>query len=119
MVKIVEIIQIVKNTNLGLINCFRDFKSGTYLEPERKSYLIFFPYRSKKVRVSEQEARFLFVHNIEKEHVYYSIESPTGVVHNFSSKIGNSRSAESDVMLWELKNEKLSKQINVNKDQNK
>ncbi len=109
--KVVNIIEIIKDTDRDIIECYRNSKSGSYAAS--KKYLIFPPYRNNKIRVSEQEARFLFVNNLEKNQVYYSVENPTENAHNFSSKIGNSRSAESDVMIWEIKKGKPSKQLNV------
>jgi len=48
---------------------------------KQDSRLIFPKYRNNNIRISEEEARFLFVHELEKQkdkhHFYYSIETPT------------------------------------------
>jgi hypothetical protein len=87
------------------------------------SRLIFPQYREKdnadstkanSTRVSEQEARFLFVKQLEtdKDHHYYSVEAPTKKKYKFSDKDGNKdedkfpciddkgRSASIDVCLY-------------------
>lgn len=79
---------------------------------EQKSRLIFPKKRSNDLsRISEQEARFLFIRELEKKErkhdFYYSIETPTNNVYQFSEggkkikpKIGKGQSASIDVTLY-------------------
>lgn len=80
----------------------------------QKSKLIFPKYRSDKVRISEQEARLLFIRELEKEEdkFYYSIETPTSKMYNFSEdknapkivvKGQSGRSASFDLTIYDTK----------------
>jgi len=82
---------------------------------EQKSKLIFPKYRNDKQRkrISEQEARFLFVRELEIQKdvdFYYSIETPTKEPYkDFSTEkpaIGKGKSGNVDVTLYEKKDEK-------------
>ncbi|MFC4691284.1 hypothetical protein ACFO5T_12670 [Dokdonia genika] len=78
----------------------------------QKSNLIFPRARLNKAsRISEQEARFLFIRELEKKEnkhsFYYSIETPTCNIYQFSQggkkiepKIGEGQSASIDVTLY-------------------
>lgn len=52
-----------------------DMKKG--ILPSGKSRLVFPVTRDGEPRFSEQEARLLFVQNLEKQKFYYSVETPT------------------------------------------
>ena len=75
------------------------------------SKLIFPKYRNNKQRISEEEARFLFVRELEKQdNFYYSVETPTKEAYkDFNSeepKIGAGRSGSVDVTLYEKTEDK-------------
>jgi len=53
-------------------------------------------YRDGELRVSEQEARFIFVSEIAKTQLLYSVEAPTGQVYRFRGKVVE-RSGATDV----------------------
>jgi hypothetical protein len=86
---------------------------------EQKSKLIFPKKRLNNLsRISEQEARFLFVRELEKKEnkhsFYYSIETPTYNIYKFSEggkkiepKIGKGQSASIDVTLYSKKNKRF------------
>ena len=85
-----------------------------YLEPE-KSKLIFPEYADKNIRISEQEARFSFVNELEKSnHYYYSIETPTEHKYKdfttlqpkiFERVANDGRSGEIDLTVYEISKE--------------
>jgi len=83
--------------------------------PTQESKLIFPKYcvgnHKGKKRISEQEARFLFVRELEKQdNFYYSVETPTKEPYtDFSSEspvVGTGRSGCVDVTLYEITGEK-------------
>jgi hypothetical protein len=64
----------------------------------QKGHLIFPYYNKANLRVSEQEARFLFAESISNSSLFYSIEAPTIKTYKF---IGESlRSASTDLALY-------------------
>jgi hypothetical protein len=70
---------------------------------ERTSSRMIFPiYRDGKRRVSEQEAKQLVIKHLEEERdqheYYYSVETPTQSVYNFTGETG--RSGNTDVCLY-------------------
>ena len=72
-------------------------KSG---KDERDNKLVFPKKRNDKRRVSEQEARFLFLLRIERDSDYfYSLETPTEEEYSFSGS--GTRSGNIDVCLYE------------------
>jgi len=80
------------------------------------SKLIFPKYRNNGQRISEQEARLLFVRELEKQDkFYYSIETPTKERYEgFSKKgkkpiVGSGRSGSIDVTLYEKEGEKCQR----------
>jgi hypothetical protein len=65
-------------------------------------------------RISEQEARFLYAATVERRgDFWYSVETPTVERYSFSSKTGDSRSAQSDLSLYSLGEIGLQKDVNV------
>lgn len=86
---------------------------------EQKSKLIFPKKRLNNLsRISEQEARFLLIRELEKEEnkhsYYYSLETPTYNVYQFSEggiktepKIGEGQSASIDVTLYSKLDERF------------
>ena len=84
---------------------------------KQKSRLIFPKKREpNSIRISEQEARFLFIRELEiqenKHSFYYSIETPTNKIYRFSEngkqiepKIGEGKSASIDVTLLTKEND--------------
>jgi len=73
----------------------------------QNSKLIFPKYRNKKQRRSEQEARLLFIRELEKPekpNFYYSIETPTNDIYKDfrgkAPKIGTGKSGNVDVTLY-------------------
>ncbi len=76
------------------LTCITDSKAGI------ESRLVFPIKRDGKRRVSEQEARFLFVQHIERGRKFlYSIEAPTTKKYKFSGI--NDRSGNIDICLYE------------------
>jgi hypothetical protein len=72
---------------------------------ESKSNLVFPLKRDGKTRVSEQEAKFLFMQRVEKVGEFlYSIEAPTSETYKFSGQ--NKRSGNIDVCLYRKSDKK-------------
>ncbi|MCI5123589.1 MAG: hypothetical protein D3925_03715 [Candidatus Electrothrix sp. AR5] len=65
-----------------------------------ETQLIFPATAAKEVRVSEQEARFLFTQQLEQYEICYAIETPTLQRYRFEGTQGG-RSASTDVTLFE------------------
>lgn len=65
------------------------------------SYLMYPNYREEKngVRISEQETRVLMTHILEKEKIYYSIETPTKETYSFSG--ARAMSAQTDLTIYD------------------
>lgn len=93
-------------------------------KPKQESKLIFPEYRNgnhkNKKRVSEQEARLLFIRELEKEEdkFYYSIETPTAKLYNFSEdknapkivfKGQSGRSASFDLTIYKVEKDKFKR----------
>ena len=72
------------------------------------SHLVFPRYRDKRLRVSEQEARFAFVEALCEGPLHYSVETPTRKCYGFSSK--GKQSAMTDLT---VRNEKMTVLCNV------
>jgi hypothetical protein len=79
-------------------------------ENEPKSRLLFPLYRKDednnqkpRVRVSEQELRFLLAKKLEQENIYYSVETPTDNLYRFKDTNSNGKqiSARIDLCLYE------------------
>ncbi|MCI5207414.1 MAG: hypothetical protein D3910_01155 [Candidatus Electrothrix sp. ATG2] len=68
------------------------FKKGTHLILPATS--------AEKIRVSEQEARFLLTQQLEQYEIYYAVETPTQQRYQFKGTHGD-RSASTDVTLFE------------------
>lgn len=109
--------------------------SGIEIIPHQlKSKLIFPNYelKDKKPRISEQEARFAFCQAFEKANhgLFYSVETPTK--HNYSFQLSvkhkiedlkvymknnnnlkNGQSAQSDMSIFSLEDQKFNQIINV------
>ena len=78
---------------------FMDLEYITKPDAKGKSNLVFPITRDEKQRVSEQEARLLFLQHVEKDGEFlYSIETPTTKAYKFSGK--NERSGNIDVCLY-------------------
>ena len=74
-------------------------------------HLIFPEKRDRNVRISEQEARILYCHQLNATQYYYSIETPTQDVYQ---QTGTSPiSASSDVSLYVHTGQAFQKMINV------
>jgi hypothetical protein len=99
----------------------------------KKSRLIFPKYRLDGIRVSEQEARFVFTRELENQtEYYYSVETPTKIVCKFSENgkkippkivsVGDNggKSARVDVCIYDGNENRIHliefKAHNVNKD---
>lgn len=91
---------------------------GKKLVKKQTSKLIFPIYSSGKKRVSEQEARFLFVRELENSENfkgYYSIETPTSDLYKFSDKDdrefepkkGEGKSASFDLTIYDVYDKKF------------
>ena len=69
---------------------------------------LFFPqYRSKGLRVSEQERRFAFVEALSKSSLLYSVEAPTSKTYRFSGDSEKKQSAQTDLAVYNLKGEDI------------
>lgn len=78
------------------LKCISDTNKKT------KNKLVYPTKRNDKNRISEQEARFLFVQKIEKKNdFFYSVEAPTKEKYIFTGKEGNERSGNFDVCLYD------------------
>ena len=67
---------------------------------KKNTHLIFPATAAGKIRVSEQEARFLLTQQLEQYEIYYSVETPTRQRYQFKGTHGD-RSASTDVTLFE------------------
>lgn len=77
------------------------YESGETKKTRRpSSYLIFPATAARKIRVSEQEARFLLAQQLEQCGMYYSVETPTRQGYQFTGTQGE-RSGSTDVTLFE------------------
>ena len=59
--------------------------------------LVFPQYRDKRLRVSEQEARFAFIEALCQGPLRYSVEAPTSKLYSFSGK--TPRSGQTDLQV--------------------
>lgn len=64
-----------------------------------------------KIRISEQEARFLMCNILNKSDYFYSIETPTTNLYRFSGK--GERSAAMDLTLWQYNGKKFERLVNI------
>jgi len=80
---------------------FSDLCKLYYNETPFKTRLIIPSYSAGEVRISEQEMRFSFVCQIEKQSkpFHYSVETPTSESYKFLGK--NGRSASTDLTLYD------------------
>lgn len=98
----------------------KDIACESESESQNQNSKLIFPQKrlDKSPRISEQEARFLFVRELEvqkdKHSFYYSIETPTENIYQFSKggkkiepKISVGKSANIDVTLYIKGNEKF------------
>jgi asparagine N-glycosylation enzyme membrane subunit Stt3 len=78
------------------LKCINDSNNKT------DSKLVYPTTRKGLRRVSEQESRFVFIKNIEKESNFlYSVEAPTDKKYFFTGKEENKRSGNFDVCLYD------------------
>lgn len=73
-----------------------------------------FNHSNKKIRISEQEARVLFIQEIEKfnnPNLYYSVETPTKGKYNFTSTLNKSTSGSLDMCLLQSMQSKSGKTL--------
>jgi len=83
---------------------------------EQNSRLIFPIRRDKSIRISEQEARFLFCRELEKrkeKDIFYSIETPTEKKYKFSHNAKNSMSAQTDLTIHKKNGNKYDRVANI------
>ncbi len=93
-----EISTVCKQTDNVLWNAF-----GRGNQKACLPHLFFPQYRSKGLRVSEQEARFAFVEALSKNSLLYSVEAPTSKTYRFSGKSNKQQSAQTDLALYNFK----------------
>ncbi len=125
---VLEINKATANDLFVMYNASKEFNPAISLPR-----FIFPEYRDKgnhetKLRISEQEARMLYCFNLNdnKYKYWYSIETPTGQLYNFTKKESKGdkgesnkegRSALSDLSIYDLssdnKDNKLVKAVNV------
>jgi hypothetical protein len=67
--------------------------------------------RSQDIRISEQEARFLYCNLLNNLNYYYSVETPTEDVYTQKGLVP--QSAASDLSLYVYENNKFNKVVNV------
>lgn len=89
--------KLLKICNQTAENNFRCYSKGINDGP----YLVYPNYREKEkgMRISEQETRTLMTHILEKEKVYYSIETPTKETYYFSG--AKAMSAQTDLTIYD------------------
>ena len=114
------LLELVRETSEELLKIY-------FNKPHRKTLLKFPQYRNGKIRISEQELRFVMINLHEQfssTNFYYSVETPTENKYAFSENARNKRSASSDlsfyngdskVMNVELKAHNAT-QYSINKD---
>lgn len=73
--------------------------------------LVFPLTRGNEVRISEQESKIIYCSVLNNTNYYYSVETPT--LEGFSFSGNKELSARSDISLYTIDNERLSKQVNV------
>ena len=108
------------NVSRKLVNLLNEM-DGAKDGLDASSKLIFPQYErtKKEVRISEQESRVLFCHEVEKysEKLFYSVETPTSEKYCFKGNCtvdSNGQSAMSDLSLFELnQNNKFEQIVNV------
>ena len=97
-----EISDLCKRADAGLWDAFAR-SVGSQPVGSGAGRLVFPQYRNKRLRVSEQEARFAFVEALAQGPLRYSVEAPTSKCYSFRGK--KPRSASSDLQLHSM-NEK-------------
>lgn len=127
MITVNDLKNLSYNTFLKLIEMPSE-SEGFTKNPERnlRTRLIFPRYersdeKPEKIRISEQEARFVFCQEIDAyyKEIFYSIETPTENKYSFSSgpdndkkfEVGRGQSAMSDVSLFEKEENGKMKQV--------
>lgn len=92
----------VENLIIATLEDLIDLKCITDADSETKNKLVYPLKRCENTRISEQEARFLFVKHVEDSTDYfYSIEAPTKGKYSFTGT--NQRSGSVDVCLYDEK----------------
>lgn len=101
-----QLIKILKEVDLLLWSSYEVSFKHNYIN--RKNNLIFPVYHNnseKGLRVSEQEARFLFAHVIQKSDLLFSIETPT--FYKYMQKGKKKISTQIDMTLFDNKGKKI------------
>ena len=89
----------VENLIIATLEDLIDLKCITDADSETRNRLVYPIKRCETIRISEQEARFLFVKHVEDSSEYfYSIEAPTKEKYSFTGT--NQRSGSVDVCLY-------------------
>lgn len=105
---IIDSIEISKKTSNSLWEISNSFESPTKTSPK-----IIFPKirNTNKIRICEQEARFVYSDILNQYDYFFSVETPTEELYGFSSN--GKRSASTDLTLYILKEDKFKKIMNV------
>ncbi len=71
------------------------------------------PQRKNKIRISEQEARLIFIQQLANQRFYYSIETPTIKKYKFTENAVSKRSGSLDLCLYKSDNNKMRRELNI------
>lgn len=93
-----EFNDIVVKTDRLLWDAFQASTTGTF--PSRSPRIVFPRYRDGSIRVSEQEARCLFISQLNTSAFLYSVETPTTGEYAFQEGGQSKRSAATDLTVY-------------------
>ena len=94
---------IIKQTDMALWNSYHASLDGQY--DALNTRLIFPKYTSKSIRVSEQEARFIFSNQINNSTFLFSVETPTQYRYQITGK--KKISAQTDLTIYSVSGKKI------------
>ena len=86
---------------------------------EKTPKLVIPPYRDDRIRISEQEARFLMCTILNNSEYFYSVETPTVQLYSFSNskkekdESKEKRSALLDLTLWSYNKQTFERIVNI------
>jgi len=71
------------------------------------------PQKKKKLRISEQEAKLIFIKQLESFACAYSVETPTIKKYKFSGDAKGQRSGSLDLCIFKIQKNKYIREVNV------
>ena len=109
-----QIESIISKTFEAICRVYKTNRENSNSLSEKDSRIVFPLKRSKEIRVSEQELRFVFVEQFNKYcsenscNLFYSIETPTQKEYNFSNPNSiNQRSGCIDLVIFNSEGERI------------